>query len=249
MSFLLVHGLGLSSNIWSRLVPLLDGEVIALDLPGHGASNAINYSWSGIWKSISEVNRYREWSQTILVLHSFTASLLPEIIKKRVRPCKVVIIEGILNQHDTTWSDVVATLTDSHFDNWLLRFKDVSEMALKSQLVTRQTKSDIQVWSSSFRIVNGDSLRVMARNLKKRLSSDEIEKSLGNLEFPLIYIRGKKSRLSEIGLSFLQERSVSIIEIANSGHFPMIDNPVDLSVIINNNSPLKIGIDHEDIPN
>lgn len=36
----LLHGWGLSSQIWSSLLPRLAGEVIALDLPGHGATPA-----------------------------------------------------------------------------------------------------------------------------------------------------------------------------------------------------------------
>jgi pimeloyl-ACP methyl ester carboxylesterase len=249
MSFLLVHGLGLSSSIWSLFAPLLDGEVISVDLPGHGSSISTDYSWFGILRSISNANMERDWSQTILVLHSFSASLLPELVKEGVRPCKVIIIEGILSQHDALWSDVVSSLDDAHFDNWLLRFRSVAEMALKSQLVTRQNKADIQIWSSSFRVVNGDSLRLMARNLKERLISNEIEVTLGIVEFPLMYIRGENSRLSEIGRIFLHEHGVSIIDISDSGHFPMIDNPKALAILIGNCSRREIGINHGYISN
>jgi len=37
MSYLLVHGGGMAASSWDRLVPLLDGTVVAPDLPGRGS--------------------------------------------------------------------------------------------------------------------------------------------------------------------------------------------------------------------
>ncbi|MGK9274046.1 alpha/beta fold hydrolase [Williamsia muralis] len=40
MSFLLVHGAGMSATCWDRLTPLLTGRVVAVDLPGRGTRAA-----------------------------------------------------------------------------------------------------------------------------------------------------------------------------------------------------------------
>lgn len=40
MTFVLVHGGGSTARYWDRVVPLLDGRVLAVDLPGRGAHPA-----------------------------------------------------------------------------------------------------------------------------------------------------------------------------------------------------------------
>lgn len=40
MTYVLVHGGGMTARFWDRLAPLLDGRVLAVDLPGRGARPA-----------------------------------------------------------------------------------------------------------------------------------------------------------------------------------------------------------------
>lgn len=229
MPYLLVHGLGLSSSLWSRLTPLLGGEAIAVDLPGHGESEATDFSWGGLWKNIAVSLVGREWSETTLVLHSFSACLLPEIISAGVRPKKIILVEGILHPADALWSNDLTLLDDAQYYNWLIRFRSVSEIALRSQLFSSQQKRDIQIWSGAFKQVNGEALRTIARNLRIRLRSVELGHSIKLLANSIIYIRGERSRLSTVGLTFLEGNSIIIKEIPMAGHFPMIDNPHALS--------------------
>lgn len=98
--YLLVHGLGLSADIWSHLSPLLEGEVIAKDLPGHGASRSQAYDWVDLWGEITSPVRRDQWVETVLVLHSFIAALIPEIVSSGIRPAHVVLLEGILQSKD-----------------------------------------------------------------------------------------------------------------------------------------------------
>ena len=40
MTWLLIHGGGATARFWDRLVPLLDGPSLAVDLPGRGGKPA-----------------------------------------------------------------------------------------------------------------------------------------------------------------------------------------------------------------
>jgi pimeloyl-ACP methyl ester carboxylesterase len=221
--YLLVHGLGLSADIWSQLSALLHGEVIARDLPGHGASRSQAYEWIDLWAEISSPVLQEQWGQTVLVLHSFTAALIPEIVFSGIRPAHVVLLEGILHSEDAHWSNEIALMNDVEYQRWLNRFRSVSEMALKSQLVSKQTKNDICIWSEAFKIVQGDALKQMASNLKNRLSGDSIYAAFSKSDFQVTYFNGEKSGVSfPHGLLRLANSNHQILE--DCGHFPMIDS-------------------------
>ena len=221
--YVLVHGLGLSADIWSHLSPHLDGQVIARDLPGHGASRSQAYDWVDLWGEISSLVRRAQWAETVIVLHSFAAALIPEIVSSGVRPAHVVLLEGILTSKDAYWSTDVAVMNHEEYQVWLRRFRSVSEMALKSQLVSKPAKKDIRAWSDAFKKVQGDALKVMASNLKIRLSGDDLSAAFARSTFPLTYIKGEKSRVSlPHNLLRLANSSHQIVE--DCGHFPMIDS-------------------------
>jgi pimeloyl-ACP methyl ester carboxylesterase len=237
MTYVLVHGLGLSSNIWSSLIRLLEDEIVAVNLPGHGNSSSTDISWTGIWRSVKDAAGSVELSETTIVMHSFAACLIPEICSEPVQPKKIVLIEGILLPCDALWSGSIVHLCDDDFRSWLSRFRSVSEMTLKSQLVTKQPKDKLIEWSNAFRIADGDALRCIAVNLNERLNSGLIAKTLNSGKANITYVKSSRSRLS-IDESIFQ--GLTFCEIENSGHFPMIDNPVGLAnIILNKIIPIK----------
>lgn len=221
--YLLVHGLGLSADIWNHLSPLLDGEVIAKDLPGHGVSRLQAYDWSDLWGEISSPVLRDQWAETVLVLHSFTAALIPEIVSSGIRPAHVVLLEGILQSKDVYWSNDIALMNDDEYQSWLNRFRSVSEMALKSQLVSKQTKKDIAIWSEAFKKVQGNALKEMASNLKNRLSGDALSVAFAKSDFSVTYIKGGKSRVS-LPYDLLRLVKGHSYTFKDCGHFPMIDS-------------------------
>lgn len=233
MNYLLVHGLGLSAEIWSRLRPHLNGQVLAVNLPGHGDSDSDLYLWQDMLESILIDSAVSQWAETIVVLHSFSACLLPEFVRLGVKPHKVVLIEGILHSSDAHWSNAIASMSERNYLAWLSRFRTVSEIALRHQLVSPVTKPELEMWSKAFRVVRANALWAMAKNLQARLNTDDLLLQIANVEFPVIYLRGEHSRLSSQGRDCIAGIPIPIKEISASGHFPMIDNPLGLAELLN----------------
>jgi len=143
MKYVLVHGLSLNVNIWNQLTPLINDNVISVGLPGHCESEDTSYGWKDIWCSITERVNKNDWSDAVLVLHSFSAAVLPEVIASGMKPKKVILLEGILHSEDSTWTTNISNMSEYEYKIWFPRFVAVSAMALKSQLVQRYSTRDL----------------------------------------------------------------------------------------------------------
>ena len=79
MTYVLVHGGGFAASCWDELVPLLDGEVIAVDLPGRGARpvELSTVTLSDFADAVVEEIGDRE--DVVLVGHSLAGVTLPHV--------------------------------------------------------------------------------------------------------------------------------------------------------------------------
>ena len=230
---ILLHGLGLSKNIWDKLIPLIDCEVIAKDLPGHGGSDCIYYDWKSIWLDTINSLQERDITKASVVLHSFSAGALPEILNHRKQPQMIYLLEGIIHPDDAKWTKVIANMNADEYESWLLKWRSVSNMTLKSQLVRSQSKQDIKKWSSGFRLVKEEALYSMSKQLQSRVNSKELEFYLSSSERNLVYLKGSKSKVSSSGINFVKQCGCRVEELQDSGHFPMLDNPLALARLLN----------------
>lgn len=112
MSFVLIHGATLGANCWDRLIPLLDGDVLAVDLPGRGTRADVDIrtvTLDDCGKAVAADIVERDLTDIVLVGHSFggvtvprVMSLLPERIRHVVLLSAVVPEDGtrVLDQID-----------------------------------------------------------------------------------------------------------------------------------------------------
>lgn len=230
---ILLHGLGLSRSVWDKLIPLIDCEVIAKDLPGHGQSKFDCYDWESIWHDTINSVPETDITKASVVLHSFSAGALPEILNYRERPQRIYLLEGIVHPDDATWTKVIASMSAEEYESWLPRWRSVSPMTLKSQLVRPQSRRDIEKWSSGFRLVKEDALYSMSEQLQSRVNSKELEFCLSSSEGILTYLQGSKSKLRASAINFIRRCGCRIEELPDAGHFPMLDNPEALARLLN----------------
>jgi pimeloyl-ACP methyl ester carboxylesterase len=230
--FILSHGLGLSKNIWDALIPYIDGEMIAKDLPGHGESTESVYDWRSIWLNTIQRLSKAEINSASVVLHSFSAGLIPEILECRERPRRIYLVEGIIHPDDALWTKEIASMNSDEYDAWLPRWRDVSYMTLKSQLILPQSRDNIIKWSSGFKLVKRDALYSMSTRLQSRVNSRELERALVGSGECVTYLQGSRSKICQTAIDFVRRCGCEVRVVQDSGHFPMLDNPEGLANLL-----------------
>ncbi|MBL1115445.1 alpha/beta hydrolase [Streptomyces sp. 110] len=83
MSFVLIHGATCTAGIWGRLIPLLYGDVLAVDLPGRGTradTDLRGLTLEGCAKAVAEDIVQRDLTDVTLVAHSFSGVVAPRVM-------------------------------------------------------------------------------------------------------------------------------------------------------------------------
>jgi pimeloyl-ACP methyl ester carboxylesterase len=83
-AYVLVHGAGMGADCWERLVPLLDGDVVAVDLPGRGSRSDVDVatvSLADCATALEDEIVSRDLRDVILVAHSFAGVTVPRVMQ------------------------------------------------------------------------------------------------------------------------------------------------------------------------
>src|SRR5580765_722739 len=99
MAFVLVHGGGSTARYWDRVVPLLDGPVLAVDLPGRGHKPA-DLAWLTVEQEVESVVADIEASAIdepiVLVAHSSGGLVVPGVVAALGRRVARVVLNAAL---------------------------------------------------------------------------------------------------------------------------------------------------------
>ena len=99
-AFVLVHGGGMDASSWDRLVPLLNGQVIAVDLPGRGSRGDADLAKVSIDDCADAVVGdllAADLTGVLLVGHSLAGVTLPRVVARvRDRIRRVVFVSAII---------------------------------------------------------------------------------------------------------------------------------------------------------
>lgn len=237
--YVLVHGLGLSKTVWTKLQGVATSNIlIACDVPGHGEGHRLKYyDFGSLWKVVHEVLSPSQWRHAVIVLHSMSSAFLPEINLSKIPPMGIILIEGNISAEDSEWSRYIANLTEENYHNWFNRMIKIAPYILREQLKTHQIRNDLIHFSKGFTQVDKIALKEIANQTYLRSSNGEIIRAIKNLKVPIKYLRGEKSTSRSESSKILDNFQIPIINIPRSGHYPMIDNPhATWEVILNLNN-------------
>jgi pimeloyl-ACP methyl ester carboxylesterase len=111
MSFVLIHGAACGASSWDRLTPLLDGEVLAVDLPGRGSradQDVRGVTLEDCAKAVVTDVLAADLTDIVLVGHSFGGVTVPRVMSllaERIR--QVVLVSAVVPEDDTRVLDQI----------------------------------------------------------------------------------------------------------------------------------------------
>ncbi|RSM46429.1 alpha/beta hydrolase [Amycolatopsis balhimycina DSM 5908] len=111
MSFVLIHGATLGAACWDRLIPLLDGDALAVDLPGRGkraGTDVRTVTLDDCAKAVAADVLERDLTDIVLVGHSFGGVTVPRVmalLPERIR--HVVLLSAVVPEDRTRVLDQI----------------------------------------------------------------------------------------------------------------------------------------------
>jgi pimeloyl-ACP methyl ester carboxylesterase len=111
MAFVLVHGAGMGAQCWERLIPLLDGDTRAVDLPGRGARSDVDLrsvTLGDCERAITEDIVDAGLTDIVLVAHSFAGVSVPRVMSALApRLRHVVFLSAVVPEDGTRVLDQI----------------------------------------------------------------------------------------------------------------------------------------------
>ncbi|MEU7745485.1 alpha/beta fold hydrolase [Nonomuraea sp. NPDC049158] len=100
MPFVLIHGAGFGANCWDELIPLLNAEALAVDLPGRGTragADPRTVTLADCAEAVREDVEAKDLRDVVLVGHSFAGVTVPrvlDLVPERIR--HVVLVSAVV---------------------------------------------------------------------------------------------------------------------------------------------------------
>lgn len=228
---LFLHGLGCAKETFAPLwqAPALDGmALLAPDLPGHGASQGLpleSASMEGMAEAVRDLLRRRggDGERLHIVVHSMGAAV--GLLLARESPVKLasfVNVEGNLVAEDCslfsrrTAETDLRLFCDEKFDKLQARARAGDDAILRQ-------------WAHWAEACPAEAFHASARSVVAWSDSGDLLDLFRALTVPKAYVSGQYSANPDV-LAHLN--AITKYRIADCGHFPMLEKPVELARIL-----------------
>lgn len=227
MAFVLVHGAGMSSRCWQRLLPLLDGDTLAVDLPGRGTRADVDLrsvTLTDCENAIVGDVESAGLDDVVLVAHSFAGVSVPRAMKALApRLRHVVFLSAVVPDDGTRVLDQIdpttrAAVEESIGDGIYHQGREGAAAMLCNDL----TGPDVD-WTLD-QVIDESAA----------LLSEVVDLSGLSVDVPRTYVRLTQDACYS---PELQERSARIVGgdtvFLDSGHMAMISIPDQVAAVLN----------------
>lgn len=224
---ILIHGAGLGSWIWERVLPHLGASAEAIDLPGR--IDGVNPGEVTLAQCIDAGVRCMRASESpcVLVGHSIGAQVALAIAANdRTRVAGVVLVGGVIPESGKAFLSTLP-LPQRLFLGMLLR-RARNGIALPKSAVKKGYCNDLDEATTEL---------VLSRMVREipRLYLDPVQWSDLPADLPRVYVklRADKSVSVKQQEQFIERVGATSVESLNTGHLPMFGQPRELARILN----------------
>jgi pimeloyl-ACP methyl ester carboxylesterase len=225
-AYVLVHGAGMGGDCWERLTPLLDGEMLAVDLPGRGGRADVDVATvtlADCAAALEDEIVSRDLQDVVLVAHSFAGVTAPRVMASLAdRLRHVVFLSAVVPEDGTAVIDQIDpavrdAVMESIDDGVYHQTPEGVRFMLCNDMTPEQTE-----WTLG--LVSDESAALLM---------EPVDLSGLGADVPRTYVR-----LSEDACypPELQERSAQRVggDVASiaSGHMAMVTRPDELAALL-----------------
>lgn len=222
----LIHGWTCDRTLWDAQVDALKASyhVVALDLPGHGASGAVpDYSMRRFARAVEAVMRAEKIERAVLVGHSMGGAVMLEFT--RLFPGKaaaIIAVDAIMpSQADAAVLPEVAA-----------RFQGPDALAAREKMVRGMfTPATTPEMRAKIEKVMLGTAAETAAGAMKGIAEPEVWRD-GVIDVPLLQIiAATNNYVTEEGLKRRFPRT-KLVQVAGTGHFLHMEKPAEVNRIM-----------------
>jgi pimeloyl-ACP methyl ester carboxylesterase len=227
MTMVLVHGGGLGKECWDLLLPLLDGDVVAVDLPGRGdrPADLTEIGIADFVEAVVDDITTRDLHDVVLVGHSAAGVTIPQVaarVPDRIRALVFVsctVPRDGESAYDTLDPEIQAIADQAPPDGLTTLDPEIAKAVFYNDV----TDPDVLEWALSLLVPEAPAsvtdpmvLSTMPRDIRRvwvRLNDDRI------------VVPEKQDRFIEnLG-------GCEVLEL-DAGHMAMVSRPQDLASLL-----------------
>jgi len=225
-TIVLIHGWTCDHTLWQPQIEGLSRQyrVLAVDLPGHGASGpAPDYTMTRFARAVEAVMRAEGVERAILAGHSMGGAVMLEFA--RLFPKKVMAIVAV----DAFMPDSAAA---SGMADLAARFQGPDAMANREKMVRGMFRESTtpEVRAKIEKVMLGTAAETAAGAMRG-MADPEVWKD-DVLDLPFIQVAaGSSTYLTEEAMKRRFPRA-ELVRIAGTGHFLMLEKPAEVNAAI-----------------
>ncbi len=226
-TYVLVHGAGMGAACWDRLIPLLDGGVLAVDLPGRGTRSDVDVAGVSLADCAAALELdivSRDLRDVVLVAHSFAGVAVPRVMRSLAgRLRHVVFLSAVVPEDGTAVIDQIdPAVRDAVMDSIEDGVYHQSPEGVRFMLCNDMAPDQAE-WALG--LVSDESAALLM---------EAVDLSGLGADVPRTYVRLTDDACYP---PELQDRSAhrvggDVAYIA-SGHMPMVTRPEELAALLN----------------